>query len=168
MQLFCPTYYAQTAKNITPQLLKKLNIKALILDVDNTLTTHGNPVPDENIMRWLTVMHGAGIKMIILSNNTFARVKPFAARLGLEFEASGAKPLNKGFKRCCERLCLQKTEVAIVGDQLFTDIAGANLYGAKSLLVDPIEMESGILFIIKRLFERPFLKSAHKNKTIGV
>lgn len=163
MRLFCPTYNTQNAYAITPELLKSLGVKALILDVDNTLTTHGNPEPDVQILSWLSEMRSEGITMMILSNNTHARVEPFAKRLGLLFESSGAKPLSKGFRRCCERIGLPKSETAIVGDQLFTDIAGANLFGIKSILVEPIELERGILFVIKRVLERPFLKAARKN-----
>lgn len=160
MSLFYPTCSVRRASDITPQLLRELGVKALLLDVDNTLTTHGNPVPEENILAWLEDMRASGTQLMILSNNTRERVSLFAGRLGLAFEASGAKPLRGGFRRCCERLGLAGEEVAIVGDQLFTDIAGANRFGVKSILVEPLELEKGILFIIKRVLERPFLKAA--------
>lgn len=162
MSIFYPYYSTKRAYDLTPHLLQSMKIKALLLDVDNTLTTHGNPVPDEKILDWLEIMKKSGIALMILSNNTHERVKPFAARLGLLFESSGAKPLPKGFRRCCERLGLPKSEVAIVGDQLFTDIAGANLFGMKSILVEPIELETGLLFFVKRVIERPILKAYHR------
>ncbi|WP_312641948.1 YqeG family HAD IIIA-type phosphatase [Hydrogenoanaerobacterium sp.] len=164
MSIFYPYYSTKRAYDLTPQLLHSMDIKALLLDVDNTLTTHGNPVPNENILEWLDIMKQSGIPLMILSNNTHDRVKPFADRLGLLFESSGAKPLPKGFQRCCERLGLPKSEVAIVGDQLFTDIAGANLFGIKSILVEPIELETGVLFFVKRVLERPFLRAYHRGR----
>ncbi len=162
MSIFFPTVSVRRAYEITPQLLDEMEVKALILDVDNTLTTHGNPEPDEKILVWLEQMKRDGIALMILSNNNGERVRPFAQRLGLDFESSGAKPLPRGFRRCCERLGLARDQVAVVGDQIFTDVAGANWSGIKSILVDPIEPERGVLFGLKRLLERPFLRAYRK------
>ena len=51
-----------------------------------------------------------------------------------------------------------KSKTAIVGDQIFTDIFGANLYGIKSLLVRPVKLEDGWSFKVRRYFERKILK----------
>ncbi|MBQ1519651.1 MAG: HAD hydrolase family protein, partial [Ruminococcus sp.] len=79
--------------DITPDFLKKHGIKGLILDVDNTLTTHDNPVPADGITEWLENMRNNGIKLIIVSNNHPERVKPFADPLGLDFVSDSGKPL---------------------------------------------------------------------------
>ena len=84
MKLFKPEYIFGKTTNITPEFLKEQGITNLLLDVDNTLTTHNNPEPSEGIDRWLDSMRAAGIGMMIISNNKKARVEPFAARLGLE------------------------------------------------------------------------------------
>ena len=157
MPLLRPYYTARRAYELTPEVLKRLGISALVLDVDNTLTTHGCPEPDQQILAWLAQMKQAGVPLMILSNNSPERVRPFAERLGLEYESAGAKPLAKGYRRCCQRLGLPKSRVAIVGDQIFTDIAGGNLYGIKTILVEPILMETGFFFRVKRAVERPLL-----------
>lgn len=157
MPLLKPSYAVRRAHELTPQLLERLGVSALLLDVDNTLTTHGCPEPDAAILAWLAAMKRAGVPLMLLSNNSAQRVEPFAQRLGLPFESSGAKPLARGYLRCCQRLGLPPARVAIVGDQLFTDMLGGNLAGVKTILVEPMEPEPGVLFRIKRAVERPWL-----------
>jgi hypothetical protein len=155
--LFKPTYVFDKVGDITPEFLKKEGIKGLILDLDNTLTTHNNPVPPQSSLDWLDRMKGAGIKLIIVSNNHPPRVEPFAKQLGLDYEAEGKKPLTFGYTRGIRRLGLPKKNVAAVGDQIFTDVLGSNLKGIRSLFVFPIEYETSLPFRFKRACEKPFL-----------
>ncbi len=153
--LFEPTKAYKSILNITPQILAEMGVKAVILDVDNTLTTHNNPTPIEGIDAWLNAVRESGIKLMIVSNNHPPRVAPFAERLGVDFVAEGAKPLPKGMKEAIRRMGVSRKEVCAVGDQIFTDILGANLAGIKSVFVEPIELESGFFFKIKRFIETP-------------
>lgn len=155
--LFKPTVALDKVHEISPELLKELNVKALILDLDNTLTTHDNPRPAEKVTDWIQSMRTAGIKLMIVSNNHAERVKPFAEMLGLEFVSEGKKPRSKGFREAQKRLCMPFSEIAIVGDQIFTDILGANLIRVKSIFVFPIEYENTTFFKIKRAIEKPLL-----------
>lgn len=145
--------------DIKPEFLKKLGIKGLILDVDNTLTTHDNPVPAEGIAEWLENMKKSGIKLIIVSNNHPERVKPFADPLGLDYVSDSGKPLKKGYIEAMKRMGLTKKETAAVGDQLFTDIWGAKNAGITSIFVQPMELEGRHKRFIrfKRVLEKPFL-----------
>lgn len=145
--------------DITPDFLKKHGIKGLILDVDNTLTTHDNPVPAEGIKEWLENMRNNGIKLIIVSNNHPERVKPFADPLGLDFVSDSGKPLRKGYTAAMKKMGLTEKETAAVGDQLFTDIWGANFAHITSIYVKPIELEGRHKRFIrfKRVLEKPFL-----------
>ena len=68
--------------DITPQLLEKLGVCGLLLDIDNTLTTHDNPVPAAGVEAWVAGMQAAGISLCLVSNNHPPRVEPFAKRLG--------------------------------------------------------------------------------------
>ena len=145
--------------DISPAFLKKHGIKGLILDVDNTLTTHDNPVPAEGIREWLDSMRAEGIKLIIVSNNHPERVRPFAAPLGLDFVSDSGKPLRKGYKAAMKKMGLKASETAAVGDQLFTDVWGANISGVTMLYVEPMELEpkSKRFIRFKRVLEKPFL-----------
>jgi HAD superfamily phosphatase (TIGR01668 family) len=155
--LFKATVAVHTVCQITPQLLEKMNIKGLLLDLDNTLTTHDNHIPAKGVPEWLADMKAAGIKLIIVSNNSQERVSPFAAMLGLNFVSKSRKPLSKGFNEAQKRLDIPFKELAVVGDQIFTDILGANLKKLKSIYVDPIEHENSTFFKVKRRLETPFI-----------
>ena len=155
MALFKPTFALKSVLEITPASLKLHGIKALILDIDNTLTTHDNPIPAKGVPQWIANMKKHGIKLIVVSNNRAERVIPFARKLKLRFVPNGAKPLPMGILRAVKRLGLKKSEVCVVGDQIFTDILGANLSGIRSVLVNPIEPEKSRFFRIKRAAEKP-------------
>lgn len=157
LMFFKPTYVFDKVGDITPEFLKRKGIKGLILDLDNTLTTHNNPVPPQSSLDWLDTMKKVGIKLMIVSNNHPPRVTPFAEQLGLEFEAEGKKPLTFGYTRAIRRMGLQNRNVAAVGDQIFTDVLGSNLKGIRSLFVFPIEPETSLPFRFKRACEKPFL-----------
>ncbi len=160
--LFDFTAAFRKVTDITPNFLKKLNIRGLILDVDNTLTTHDNPVPAEGVLDWIDKMKKHSIKLMIVSNNHPPRVKPFADMLGLEFVSEGRKPLTNGFRKAMKRMALPKNQLAAVGDQIYTDVLGANLFGMKMLYVSPIEHEKTTFFKVKRYLEKPFLPKKFK------
>ena len=145
--------------DISPRFLKKHGIKGLILDVDNTLTTHDNPVPAEGIREWLDNMRKNGIKLIIVSNNHPERVRPFADPLGLDYVSDSGKPLKRGYRAAMKKMRLTASETAAVGDQLFTDVWGANFSRIRMLYVEPIELEpkSKRFIRFKRVLEKPFL-----------
>lgn len=144
--------------DITPAVLKKYGINALILDVDNTLSTHHGQKLTEGLENWLDNMKKNGIKLIILSNSKEKRVRPFAKKIGLDFISLGLKPLPFRFSAARRRICAQKCETAIVGDQIFTDTLGGNLYGIKTVLLDPIKPENSVRFKFKRKLERAVYK----------
>jgi hypothetical protein len=155
--LFKPTIALQTVCDISMDILNEFNVKALILDIDNTLTTHDNPNVKPEVLQWLDTMKNHGIKLLIVSNNYPERVEPFANKLGIGFVARGQKPLPKGFSEACKRLNVPKENICAVGDQIFTDILGANLKGIKSIFVFPIEYETTTFFKVKRTLEKPLL-----------
>lgn len=156
--MFYPTKTLKRVTDITIGLLNGMGITALILDIDNTLTTHDNPNALENLPIWLDTMKQEGIELIIVSNNTADRVRSFASTLGLPFVCDAKKPLSKGYREAVATIGVSKDKIAIVGDQLFTDILGANLFNIKSILVEPIELEDKLFFKVKRFFERILLK----------
>ena len=156
--IFKPTYIFKSVTDISIDFLKEKNINGLILDLDNTLTTHNNPQPADKVVEWIDEIKNAGIKMMIVSNNRAERVTPFAENLGLDFVPNGRKPLTTGFKKAQALMGIPFSEIAIVGDQIFTDILGANLKRVRTIYVHPIELESGFFFKLKRFLEKPFIR----------
>ena len=158
MALFRPSERIDKMIDITPELLYAAGCSAMLLDIDNTMTTHNNPVPANGVTEWIAHMKASGFKLIVVSNNNGERVRKFSDLVELEFEGNAKKPLPSGFKRACARLGVKPREAAVVGDQIFTDILGGNLMGAYTILTVPYQLESGKLFKIKRFFERVIMR----------
>ena len=155
MPLLIPTIYKNRITDITVQELNDMGIRGLLLDVDNTLTTHGSQVLSNEVRAWLEEMKAAGIRMTVVSNSWEWRVQPFAEKIGLRHTSLSCKPSPFGFWRGMRRLGLKKKECAAIGDQVFTDIIGANLFGMTCIQVMPIEMETGKPFLaFKRRIEK--------------
>lgn len=144
--------------DITVELLKDYDIKALLLDVDNTMSTHHGTVLTEGLLEWIKKMQENGIKLMVLSNSKKARIKPFAERIALPFISLGCKPLPMGYLRGVKALGEKRRNVAIVGDQIFTDVLGGNVVGVKTILLTPIKLEDGWSFKIRRKLEKKLYK----------
>ena len=158
MALFRPDAYFSKITQIPFSLFLERGVRLILLDVDNTLTTHDNPVPAEGVVDWLERGKKAGLSFSILSNNRYDRVKPFADSLSLPFVSKAAKPLSKGVREALFRFQVTKKETAIIGDQLFTDMLCGHFSGIFSVLVVPYQLETRGFLKVKRVWERPFLR----------
>lgn len=159
MALFFPTLYRRRVTDVTVEDLQRLGVAGVLLDVDNTLTTHDAPSISAEVSAWLDALREAGIQPVVVSNNKEARVKPFADSIGLPYQAKAAKPRSRGYRAAAQMLGLRRTECIVIGDQIFTDILGANLCGMRSILLEPIEPEVEQKFIVfKRRIERLLMK----------
>ena len=139
---------------ITPQFLKNRGIAGLILDLDNTLTLHDAPMAEYGVMEWLDSMRNSNIKMMIVSNNKYERVLPTAKKLNLPFVAKGRKPITSGFTKAKREMNLNKKQIAVVGDQIFTDMICGNLSGMFTILVEPFEDEQHGFLRFKRIIQK--------------
>ncbi|KAF5043390.1 haloacid dehalogenase-like hydrolase [anaerobic digester metagenome] len=164
MNIFYPHERHPTILDVSPGALASAGFRGVILDVDNTLTTHDNPVPSDGVLAWLEQARAAGLKLIILSNNSPERVSLFAKLLGLEYESNGRKPLPTGYRRALTRLGLSSKEAVAIGDQIFTDVLGARLAGIYCIFVNPIEPERTRFFRFKRWLERPILSGFERRR----
>lgn len=156
--LFRPNIKLDKITDISVDLLNKYNINALILDVDNTLSTHHGQVLTDGLEDWLAIMRENDIKLTILSNSTTKRLDPFAKKIGLDYISLGLKPLPFGYLRALSALGTKKKNTAIVGDQIFTDTLGGNLIGINTILLTPIKPETSLRFKMKRRVERYLIK----------
>ncbi len=156
--LLKPNIKLDKITDITVEILKKYGITALILDVDNTLSTHHGQVLTDGLPEWLSYMKENGIFLSILSNSKEKRVKPFANKINLSYVSLGLKPLPFGFLRVMKKYSLKRKTTAIVGDQIFTDVLGGNAVGIKTILLTPIKLETTPGFRFKRKIERVVYK----------
>ena len=162
--IFYPKGYFNKVSQISLEYLKENNIKGLILDVDNTLIDYYRNISEETI-KWANELKQSGIKMCILSNsNKKDKVKEVASKLGLEYLYFGMKPLKRGFKIAKRMLGLENSEIAAIGDQIFTDVLGANRMKMHSILVEPIEEKDILVTLIKRPIENYIKKQYLKTK----
>lgn len=158
MKIFKPDIILRRITDITPEMLKETGVTALLLDVDNTLSTHHGTVLVDGLEEWLSEVKENGIKLIVVSNSKRFRIEPFAARIDLPFVSLACKPLPFGYSKALKTLSVKRGTSAIVGDQIFTDVLGANLFGIKSVLVRPVRLEDGWSFKVRRYFEKKILK----------
>lgn len=158
-KLCTPDAYVDSIINITPDGLKKRGIYGVILDVDNTLVATHIKEADNRIINYIKDLKENQIKCIIVSNGGVKRVERFCEPLGIEYVSKALKPLGRGFNIAIEKMGLPVNKVAIIGDQLFTDILGGNLKGVFTILVKPIDLDEPFLIRIKRFLELPFIKN---------
>ena len=164
MPLFRPRYLARHVTDLPASFFTEKGVRAIILDLDNTLTTHGNPVPAQGVPEWIAAMKAAGLRLAILSNNYRSRVEPFARLLGLEFVSFAGKPLPFGAVRACKRWGLRRKETVLIGDQIFTDMICGNLAGIPTVLVEPYQLETTRPFKLRRRLERPLIRRYKKKE----
>ncbi len=127
--------------------------RAIIFDIDNTLVPHGAPA-DERSRRLCRHLQEIGYQICFLSNNHERRVAPFAEAMGAKYISNAGKPLKKGYQQAATILNVDADKILFVGDQLLTDIIGANRMGYYSILVGPVNHKEGFLIVLKRVMER--------------
>ncbi len=161
---FYPKEYLENVREVTLELLKQNNIKGLILDMDNTIIDYYKNLPEETI-KWCESLKNNGIKMCILSNsNKKDKVNMVANKLKLPYINFALKPFKGGFKKAKKMLELENNEIAVIGDQIFTDVLGANRMKMFSILVKPIKEKDIWITILKRPIENFIINNYLKQK----
>lgn len=161
-----PKEYISSVKEIGIDLLKKNHIQGIILDVDNTLINLDRKMP-EGVEEWVAKLKETGIKFCILSNsNKIDKVKSVAEKLEIPFIYFAKKPLKSGFNKAKKVLALQSENIAVVGDQIMTDVIGANRSHMFSILVKPIEEKDYLVTRLKRPLEKIIIHRYMKLKKI--
>ncbi len=159
-----PDFYCKKVTDINLEYLKKNNIQALILDVDNTLLDFNLNIL-EGLETWYKEIKANNIKCIILSNsNKIEKIKKVADLLQISFINFATKPLKRGFKKAQKELNIPNQNIAVVGDQIFTDVIGANRMKMHSILVEPIDKKDLLLTKIKRPLEEIIIKKYLKKQ----
>lgn len=130
---FIPKFYAKSIYDISLDFYKKLNIKLIISDLDNTLDAFDSGEPSKKAKDLVNNIKTNGIDFVVISNNTKKRVSKYCNLLSVDFISSARKPFSWKIKRYIKRLNIDPKNVIIVGDQTVTDICAGN--GAKILTV---------------------------------
>lgn len=149
-----PKLYLKDVTAISMDILEKNNIKGLILDVDNTLIDINRNM-DPKVLDWVNELKSNGIKFCIVSNtNKVDKVKSVAENLDMPYFYFSKKPFKKGFMNAKKQMKLNEENIAAVGDQIMTDVIGANRCKMFSILVEPISQKDIFITKIKRPIEK--------------
>lgn len=151
-----PGEYLESTYRIDFDKLYKNGYRGVIFDIDNTLVPHGAPA-DEQAISLFTHLKELGFSCMLLSNNKEPRVKPFAEAVGAQYLYKAGKPKPSGYRRAMQQLGTDTTNTLFVGDQIFTDVMGANLAGIRTILVKPIHPKEEIQIVLKRFLEKPII-----------
>ena len=157
-------YMFHRIEDITPEFLRELGVRGLIIDIDNTLMRWEEYEAPPSVREWLRAASDAGFKIVLLSNGLRSKQARVAGDLDLQVVAGWLpKPLPSGFRSAMRVLGLPPTQVASIGDIVFTDIWGANRLGIITILVEPRSSRDFLGTRIWRLLERLFrLRRAKK------
>lgn len=156
--LLTPDYVFNTYDEVTPEFLASLGIKALLIDIDNTLAPYEQAIPDEKIIAWFDSLKKADIKASLISNNHAPRVELFNSLLGIDAYANSGKPGSKTMLTAMKKMGSTRENTAGLGDQLLTDTLAAHRLDMISIIVPPIKDKRNLFFRSKRLLEKPFMK----------
>lgn len=155
-RIFYPDHYVPSAYEIAYSELYAKGKRALIFDIDNTLVEHGAPA-SERAIRLMERLKQLGFQICLLSNNKEPRVKSFNESIQVDYIFKAGKPKRSGYERAMRRMGSSKEDTVFIGDQIFTDVWGANLLGIETYLVEPINKKEEFQIVLKRWFEKPIL-----------
>ena len=165
MFTFVPEYCFEKFCDATPDFLKSIGVKGIVLDIDNTLEPYEHPKAGEHVVQWFEALASAGIKAAIVSNNNEDRVSTFNQDFSIPAYSKAGKPFKKNVLRAIDDMGIKKEEAILMGDQIFTDVWAAHNAGIPAILVPPINDRKDVLTKFKRLLEKPILSIYKKKNT---
>ncbi len=141
----------------------KKGYRGILFDIDNTLVEHGAPSV-ERAEQLFERLRRIGFDTCLISNNQEPRVAPFAEKVGSKYIFNAHKPSGKNYVKAMEKMGTTQKDTLFVGDQIFTDVFGANRAGIYSILVEPIHPKEEIQIVLKRYLEKIVLYFYKKQK----
>jgi len=158
-----PTVMADSVTQLTPQQLKDSGIKLLMLDFDNTIVPYTTNVPTAAMTAWLESVAASDIAVCVVSNSRKDRVKIFCEKWGIACVTNAKKPSAKGIQACVAQYGFPKESCALAGDQIYTDVLGANRAGVQSVLVKAIDNHNFWLKA-RHVLEKPWIFASRKRR----
>ncbi len=168
LELFVPDLFIENYKVLSIDALQNAGIKLLVIDIDNTLVPFDVEKPDWEAMDFLMRLKASKVTPVIVSNNHEPRVRKFLEDTGIAYYYESRKPLKTTYMKVVKDFRVKAEEVATIGDQLMTDVFGANRCGFYTILTRPLVrrdifstkinriLERGMFYILKKkgLFDR--------------
>lgn len=153
LEMLYPGEYLDSTYEIDFEGLSAEGYRGLIFDIDNTLVPHGAPA-DERAIRLFGRLKELGYQCCLLSNNQLPRVEMFNKDVHVHYIENAHKPSVKNYKKAMKLMNTDEKNTIFIGDQIFTDIYGANRTGIRTILVKPIHPKEEIQIVLKRYLEK--------------
>lgn len=166
LKRYIPTMHAKSIYEIDVSLYKKIGVKYVLADLDNTLDSYKQKTPSKQALFLKEELMAEGIEIIITSNNTGKRVTTYSKALGVRFMSRVGKPFARGLLKKLAQMKLDKNEVILIGDQTVTDICCANGAKIKSILTDKLVKEDQPTTRFNRLFDKPIRRKLNKKNLL--
>jgi uncharacterized protein len=166
MKKYIPYAYSDSLFEISPDFFKKIGVKYLICDLDNTLDSHKQEVPSERTKEYLELLKENNLIPVIISNNTKKRVGKYCESLNLLYIYSALKPFTKNTRKFLKENDINPDECIMIGDQLMTDIKCANKIGIKSILTENVASSDQIVTRWNKLFDKPIRNRLKKKELL--
>jgi len=158
-----PRLMAGRVTDLSPALLSQNGVRALLLDFDNTLVPYTTDEPEPAVLDWLNRARAAGLFLCVVSNSHKPRVVRFCRAHDLPCVTHAKKPFSRGIREALSRYRLHPGETALAGDQIFTDVLGANRAGLTSILVTPLRLHN-VWLRARRALEEPVIALARRKR----
>jgi HAD superfamily phosphatase (TIGR01668 family) len=141
---FIPNEFHESVYDIDFEALKEQGIQCVLSDLDNTLISYDEALPTKENLALFDKLKDLGMELALVSNNVPARLETYTKELTIKGYANARKPLNIGLKRALKNMeqTYNKDQIVVIGDQLLTDVWGANRLKAYSILVNPIKRKT--------------------------
>lgn len=163
MEMYIPDIYQKSIYAIDYQKLINRGIKCLLFDLDNTLVPISDKKPSDRLKDFIVKLKKMGFKVVIFSNSNKHRLSPFKDELDVDCSASSHKPHPGKFLQILKIYGYSISEVAIIGDQLLTDVLGGNRIGITTILVNPISTKDFFWTRFSRKKEAKIMKKLRDN-----
>ncbi|MFV0424284.1 MAG: YqeG family HAD IIIA-type phosphatase [Bacilli bacterium] len=164
---FKPTMYMESIYHVDFNKIYRMGYRVLLIDLDNTLVPHDVAHPTNESIKLIESLKSIGFEVVILSNNNEKRVSLFAKPLNVEYMYSTRKPLKFKYLRLVKKHSYNTSEILCIGDQIMTDVYGANRLGYANMLVEPLAKKDILWTKGNRLLEKLVYNSlAKKNELV--
>lgn len=153
-----------TITELTPQWFSAQGIHLMLLDFDNTIVPYTVSQPSPEFLRWLRETRAAGVTVMVVSNSRKSRRVPdFCEKWDIPYIKRAGKPRPKGIRRAMAQMGASPEETAMAGDQIFTDVLGANLAGVTSVLCYPLHFSTPF-HVLRYQLERPWIALGRRKR----
>jgi HAD superfamily phosphatase (TIGR01668 family) len=153
----CPQQFVEDIHHIDLEHLTDRGIRGIIVDLDNTLVPWNDKKLFPEVLEWIGGVKNRGLKVCIVSNNHSERGEDLAKALNVPAIWRAVKPRRRAFRRALEIMGLKAPKVAVIGDQVFTDVLGGNRLGMHTILVRPLDKKEFVLTKMMRHLEKVIL-----------